>query len=90
MQRYPEVWRYFYGLVDLSLPATEEPGVRDPPLSALGGGKGRVRVRSQGREGDAREGGVEGGGGERGLLRPSKWGQGGEETWGTVCAYPRV
>lgn len=54
VQRYPEVLEYFYGLVDLSLPGDDEPGVRDPPLSALGGGKGRVRMRSRGREGRER------------------------------------
>jgi len=37
---------YFFGLVELSLPGDEEPGVREPPLSALGGGGGRkVRLR---------------------------------------------
>lgn len=57
VQRYPEVLEYFYGLVELSLPSDDEPGVMDPPLSALGGGKGRVRVRSHGREGrEGREG----------------------------------
>jgi hypothetical protein len=46
VQRYPEVLEYFYGLVDLNLPADDEPGVRDPPLSALGGvGVGRERER---------------------------------------------
>lgn len=46
MQRYPEVLEYFYGLVDLNLPSDDEPGVRDPPLSALGGvGVGRERER---------------------------------------------
>jgi hypothetical protein len=46
VQRYPEVLEYFYGLVDLNLPADDEPGVRDPPLSALGGGgMGRERER---------------------------------------------
>jgi hypothetical protein len=46
VQRYPEVLEYFYGLVTLDLPGDDEPGVRDPPLSALGGGMGRkVRVR---------------------------------------------
>lgn len=46
MQRYPEVLEYFYGLVDLNLPGDEEPGVRDPPLSALGGvAMGRERER---------------------------------------------
>jgi hypothetical protein len=46
VQRYPEVLEYFYGLVDLNLPGDDEPGVRDPPLSALGGvGVGRERER---------------------------------------------
>ena len=46
MQRYPEVLEYFYGLVDLNLPSDDEPGVRDPPLSALGGvAVGRERER---------------------------------------------
>jgi hypothetical protein len=46
VQRYPEVLEYFYGLVDLNLPTDDEPGVRDPPLSALGGvGVGRERER---------------------------------------------
>ncbi|PBP26146.1 hypothetical protein BUE80_DR002890, partial [Diplocarpon rosae] len=44
--RYPEVLEYFYGMVGLSLPGDDEPGVRDPPLSALGGvGVGRERER---------------------------------------------
>lgn len=82
VQRYPEVLEYFYGLVDLSLPAEDEPRVSDPPLSALGGGKGRVRVRSVGarkregrdsgrereRERDRdRDRGERGGGGRRGV-----------------------
>jgi hypothetical protein len=45
VQRYPEVLEYFYGLVELSLPGEEESCVRDPPLSALGGGRGKVRLR---------------------------------------------
>jgi hypothetical protein len=46
VQRYPEVLEYFYGLVDLTLPGDDEPGVRDPPLSALAGvGVGRERER---------------------------------------------
>ena len=45
MQRYPEVLEYFYGLVELSLPGEGESCVRDPPLSALGGGRGKVRLR---------------------------------------------
>ena len=59
MQRYPEVLEYFYGLVRLDLPGDEEPGVRDPPLSALGGGAafgGGRKVRMQEpRERDRRE-----------------------------------
>lgn len=67
VQRYPEVLEYFYGLVDLSLPGDDEPRVSDPPLSALGGGKGRVRVRSVsvGRRGGRRERREERGGRER-------------------------
>ncbi|KAG0649194.1 hypothetical protein D0Z07_4551 [Hyphodiscus hymeniophilus] len=53
VQRYPEVLEYFYGLVELSLPGEEESCVRDPPLSALGGGRGKVRLR------EARDGGGE-------------------------------
>ncbi|EKD19765.1 hypothetical protein MBM_01717 [Drepanopeziza brunnea f. sp. 'multigermtubi' MB_m1] len=46
VQRYPEVLEYFYGLVDLNLPGDDDPGVRDPPMSALGGvGMGRERGR---------------------------------------------
>lgn len=37
---------YFYGLVDLNIPSDDDPGVRDPPLSALGGvAMGRERER---------------------------------------------
>jgi len=45
VQRYPEVLDYYYGLVDLSLPADDEREVNDPPMSALIGGKQRVRLR---------------------------------------------
>lgn len=45
VQRYPEVLEYFYGLVDLGLPGDDETCVRDPPLSALGGGARKVRLR---------------------------------------------
>jgi hypothetical protein len=45
VQRYPEVLDYYYGLVDLSLPADDEREVFDPPMSALMGGKQRVRLR---------------------------------------------
>jgi len=68
VQRYPEVLEYFYGLVELSLPGEEESCVRDPPLSALGGKRvrmreegGRERRRSRvavGRERDGRRPGV--------------------------------
>lgn len=37
VQRYPEVLEYFFGLVELTLPAEDEPAVKDPPLSALNG-----------------------------------------------------
>lgn len=37
VQRYPEVLEYFFGLVDLTLPADDDPAVVDPPLSALNG-----------------------------------------------------
>lgn len=37
VQRYPEVLEYFFGLVDLTLPADDDPSVVDPPLSALSG-----------------------------------------------------
>lgn len=44
VQRYPEVLEYFFGLVELTLPADDEPGVRDPPLSALNGRKANRRI----------------------------------------------
>lgn len=37
VQRYPEVLEYFFGLVELTLPAEDEAAVKDPPLSALNG-----------------------------------------------------
>ncbi|KAF7544684.1 hypothetical protein G7Z17_g9751 [Cylindrodendrum hubeiense] len=37
VQRYPEVLEYFFGLVELTLPAEDEPAVKAPPLSALNG-----------------------------------------------------
>lgn len=37
VQRYPEVLEYFFSLVDLTLPRDDDPGVKDPPLSALNG-----------------------------------------------------
>ncbi len=39
VQRYPEVLEYFYSLVELTLPAEDEPTVRHPPLSALSGSR---------------------------------------------------
>ncbi|KAJ4270268.1 hypothetical protein ACHAPJ_001225 [Fusarium lateritium] len=35
VQRYPEVLEYFFGLVELTLPAEDEPAVKDPPLGSL-------------------------------------------------------
>ncbi|PQE33389.1 Serine threonine phosphatase protein [Rutstroemia sp. NJR-2017a WRK4] len=46
VQRYPEVLEYFFSLVELTLPPDDDPGVRDPPLSALGGG-GRKAPRER-------------------------------------------
>ncbi len=43
VQRYPEVLEYFFSLVELTLPADEEPTVRDPPLSALSGSRKAAR-----------------------------------------------
>lgn len=37
VERYPEVLEYFFGLVELTLPADDEPAVKEPPLIALGG-----------------------------------------------------
>ena len=39
----------------MTLPAEEESCVRDPPLSALGGGKRGVRLREGGGDRDGRE-----------------------------------
>lgn len=39
VQRYPEVLEYFFSLVELTLPDESEPSVKDPPLSALSGGR---------------------------------------------------
>lgn len=47
VQKYPEVLEYYYSWVTFELPNDCEPGVRDPPLSALAGARaapGRVRV----------------------------------------------
>ncbi|CAF3533980.1 hypothetical protein HYE67_006223 [Fusarium culmorum] len=35
VQRYPEVLEYFFGLVELTLPAEDEPAVKEPPLGSL-------------------------------------------------------
>lgn len=35
VQRYPEVLEYFYNLVTLTLPAEDEPAVRDPTFASL-------------------------------------------------------
>lgn len=40
VHRYPEVLEYFFGLVDLSLPSQNDPAVRHPPLSGVGGHEG--------------------------------------------------
>ncbi|CAM1511543.1 Fc.00g090560.m01.CDS01 [Cosmosporella sp. VM-42] len=37
VQRYPEVLEYFFGLVELTLPAEDEPAVKEPPLASLNG-----------------------------------------------------
>ncbi|CAI4210567.1 unnamed protein product [Parascedosporium putredinis] len=39
VQRYPEVLEYFFGLVELTLPPEDHPTIKDPPLSAMGGGR---------------------------------------------------
>ncbi|RDW79415.1 hypothetical protein BP6252_04053 [Coleophoma cylindrospora] len=56
VQRYPEVLEYFYGLVDLNLPSDEDPAVKDPPLSALGGARRKSSIHDR-REGGSRIGG---------------------------------
>ncbi|RDA86110.1 hypothetical protein CP532_1170 [Ophiocordyceps camponoti-leonardi (nom. inval.)] len=45
VQRYPEVLEYYFGLVELTLPADDEQAVKDPPLSALNGHHHRKAVR---------------------------------------------
>lgn len=35
VQRYPEVLRYYFSLVHPSLPADDDPSVKDPPLNGL-------------------------------------------------------
>ncbi|PFH61980.1 hypothetical protein XA68_15642 [Ophiocordyceps unilateralis] len=47
VQRYPEVLEYYFGLVELTLPADDEPTVKDPPLSALNGHHHRKAGRRQ-------------------------------------------
>lgn len=59
VQRYPEVLDYYYGLVDLSLPGDDEAQVSDPPMSALAGGKQRVRLRHHSSERKRRRSRVE-------------------------------
>ena len=48
VQRYPEVLQYFYGLVELTLPADDEPSVKEPPLGALTGHRKAQRRGSGG------------------------------------------
>jgi hypothetical protein len=48
VQRYPEVLEYFFGLVDLTLPADDDPSVVDPPLSAMSGHRKPSRPRGPG------------------------------------------
>ncbi|PHH85124.1 hypothetical protein CDD83_864 [Cordyceps sp. RAO-2017] len=43
VQRYPEVLEYYFGLVELTLPADDEAAVKDPPLSALTGHRKATR-----------------------------------------------
>jgi hypothetical protein len=50
VQRYPEVLEYFYGLVELTIPADDDQLVKDPPLSALNGAR---KVGRRGGEGSA-------------------------------------
>lgn len=52
VQRYPEVLEYYFGLVELTLPADDEPAVKDPPLSALTGHRKATR-RGAGGDGAA-------------------------------------
>ncbi|KAI8956269.1 hypothetical protein F4801DRAFT_573795 [Xylaria longipes] len=46
VQRYPEVLEYFFGLVEMNLPAEEDPAVKDPPLSAMNGAARKHRRSS--------------------------------------------
>ncbi|KAJ4390716.1 hypothetical protein N0V93_004314 [Gnomoniopsis smithogilvyi] len=48
VMRYPEVLHYFYSLVDFTLPADDDPAVRDPPLSALRGHRPADKRRGSG------------------------------------------
>jgi hypothetical protein len=45
VQRYPEVLEYFFGLVELTLPAEDEPAVKEPPLGSLASSR-KVNRRS--------------------------------------------
>ncbi|OAA47611.1 hypothetical protein NOR_02101 [Metarhizium rileyi] len=56
VQRYPEVLEYFFGLVELSLPADDEPAVKDPPLSALNGHRKATRRSLEGGTSTSSEG----------------------------------
>ncbi|KAH8159361.1 hypothetical protein CIB48_g8880 [Xylaria polymorpha] len=46
VQRYPEVLEYFFGLVEMNLPAEDDPAVKDPPLSAMNGAARKHRRSS--------------------------------------------
>ncbi|UPK96343.1 hypothetical protein LCI18_007278 [Fusarium solani-melongenae] len=59
VQRYPEVLEYFFGLVELTLPAEDESAVKDPPLGSLSNFRKVNRRSGSGGAG----GGVPGGGG---------------------------
>ncbi|KAI2626191.1 hypothetical protein GGS21DRAFT_493400 [Xylaria nigripes] len=43
VQRYPEVLEYFFGLVEMNLPADDDPAIKDPPLSAMNGATRKAR-----------------------------------------------
>jgi len=74
VQRYPEVLEYYFGLVELTLPADDEPAVKDPPLSALNGGS-RKAIRRAGTEDESSSSSRAGGSGPfpavRGPLPPA-------------------
>ncbi|KAI0106297.1 hypothetical protein GGR51DRAFT_179586 [Nemania sp. FL0031] len=46
VQRYPEVLEYFFGLVELNLPAEDDTAVKDPPLSAMNGAARKANRRN--------------------------------------------